>query len=199
MLHEFLIGKRSELIERCKRKVAQRRAPETIDATLEHGIPHFAWKPEITPQERICAVARSSTSTQAGGDAAGQVRSATAPRTTTMICIHLLPETKIKAAATAPMLARGIGFSEALMDRTFGDLNGKQLEDQKDTAAWPPASYTQSFQPSTQAGTQQDWAGVVLAHRRTAGPRYGPARTDQTGEEQKARFRTVWQPRRMNR
>ena len=116
-----------------------------------------------------------------------------------MICIHLLPETTIKAAATAPMLARGIGFSEALMDRMFGDLNGKQLEDQKDTAAWPTASYTQSFQPSTQAGTQQDSTSVVLAHRRTAGPRYGPARTDQTGEEQKARFRTVWQPRRMNR
>jgi hypothetical protein len=41
MLREFLAGNRSELIERCKRKVASRRAPGTSDATLEHGIPHF--------------------------------------------------------------------------------------------------------------------------------------------------------------
>jgi hypothetical protein len=46
MLHEFLIGKRSELIERCKRKVAQRRAPGTLDATLEHGIPHLLRNPK---------------------------------------------------------------------------------------------------------------------------------------------------------
>lgn len=39
MLHEFLIGKRSELSERCKRKVAQRRAPGT--ETSDESFPLF--------------------------------------------------------------------------------------------------------------------------------------------------------------
>ena len=41
MLHEFLNANRSDLIERCRAKVAQRREPKPTDAELEHGIPQF--------------------------------------------------------------------------------------------------------------------------------------------------------------
>jgi signal transduction histidine kinase len=41
MLHEFLTDHRADLIDRCRLKVAQRRAPKATDAELEHGIPHF--------------------------------------------------------------------------------------------------------------------------------------------------------------
>ena len=41
MLHEFLATNRADLIDRCRLKVAQRRAPKPTDAELEHGIPHF--------------------------------------------------------------------------------------------------------------------------------------------------------------
>jgi signal transduction histidine kinase len=40
-LHEFLAANRAELIERCRVKVAQRRAPKATDSELEHGIPQF--------------------------------------------------------------------------------------------------------------------------------------------------------------
>lgn len=41
MLHEFLTAHRADLIDRCRLKVAQRRAPKATDSELEHGIPHF--------------------------------------------------------------------------------------------------------------------------------------------------------------
>jgi signal transduction histidine kinase len=41
MLHQFLTANRVDLIDRCRLKVAQRRAPRATDAELEHGIPHF--------------------------------------------------------------------------------------------------------------------------------------------------------------
>jgi len=41
MLHEFLTTHRDDLIDRCRLKVGQRRAPRATDAELEHGIPHF--------------------------------------------------------------------------------------------------------------------------------------------------------------
>ncbi len=41
MLHEFLTAHRADLIDRCRLKVAQRRAPKATDGELEHGIPHF--------------------------------------------------------------------------------------------------------------------------------------------------------------
>lgn len=41
MLHEFLTTNRSDLIDRCRAKVAQRRAPRATPAELEHGIPLF--------------------------------------------------------------------------------------------------------------------------------------------------------------
>ena len=41
MLHEFLAANRDDLIDRCRLKVAQRRAPKATDSELEHGIPHF--------------------------------------------------------------------------------------------------------------------------------------------------------------
>jgi len=41
MLHQFLTAHRVHLIERCRLKVANRRAPKATDAELEHGIPLF--------------------------------------------------------------------------------------------------------------------------------------------------------------
>ena len=41
MLHEFLSANRTELIERCTTKVAQRHTPKASGAALEHGIPIF--------------------------------------------------------------------------------------------------------------------------------------------------------------
>lgn len=41
MLHEFLTMNQANLIDRCRLKVAQRRAPKPADAELEHGIPQF--------------------------------------------------------------------------------------------------------------------------------------------------------------
>ncbi len=41
MLHEFLVANRSELIRRCRAKVAVRRAPHTTPPELEHGVPLF--------------------------------------------------------------------------------------------------------------------------------------------------------------
>jgi hypothetical protein len=41
MLHPFLAAHRTELIDRCRSKVARRAAPATTDAELAHGIPLF--------------------------------------------------------------------------------------------------------------------------------------------------------------
>jgi signal transduction histidine kinase len=41
MLHEFLTMNRTELIDRCREKAAQRTAPTASAVTLEHGIPVF--------------------------------------------------------------------------------------------------------------------------------------------------------------
>jgi len=41
MLHEFLAANRADLVDRCRLKVAQRRAPKPTDHELEHGVPHF--------------------------------------------------------------------------------------------------------------------------------------------------------------
>ena len=41
MRHDFLIENRTELIDRCRLKVAARRAPRATPAELEHGIPLF--------------------------------------------------------------------------------------------------------------------------------------------------------------
>ena len=41
MLHEFLIAKRAELIERCRVKVSKRATPRTTNAVRTHGIPTF--------------------------------------------------------------------------------------------------------------------------------------------------------------
>ena len=41
MLHEFLTTHRVDLIDRCRLKVTQRRAPKATGPELEHGVPHF--------------------------------------------------------------------------------------------------------------------------------------------------------------
>jgi signal transduction histidine kinase len=41
VLHEFLAANRDDLIDRCRLKLVQRRAPKATAAELEHGVPHF--------------------------------------------------------------------------------------------------------------------------------------------------------------
>jgi signal transduction histidine kinase len=41
MLHQFLTANRTELIDRCRLKVAQRSAPRVTQAELEYGVPLF--------------------------------------------------------------------------------------------------------------------------------------------------------------
>ena len=41
MLRDFIVSNRSELVERCRARVAQRRAPRPTPFELEHGIPIF--------------------------------------------------------------------------------------------------------------------------------------------------------------
>jgi hypothetical protein len=41
MLHQYLLANRARLIDRCRRKVAQRTAPKATPAELEHGVPLF--------------------------------------------------------------------------------------------------------------------------------------------------------------
>lgn len=57
MLHEFINANRPELIERCRAKVARRRAPRATPAEMEHGIPFFlsqitAMLPENAREDR---------------------------------------------------------------------------------------------------------------------------------------------------
>ena len=41
MLHEFITANRSEIIARCRAKIASRSAPRPTDVELEHGVPLF--------------------------------------------------------------------------------------------------------------------------------------------------------------
>ena len=41
MLHEFLTSNRTELITRCRNKVAKRLSPSEIPLALDHGVPLF--------------------------------------------------------------------------------------------------------------------------------------------------------------
>src|SRR5689334_23846154 len=41
VLHDFLTANRADLTDRCRLKVAQRRAPKATAIELEHGIPLF--------------------------------------------------------------------------------------------------------------------------------------------------------------
>src|SRR6185369_11703397 len=44
MLHEFLTSNRTELIARCRSKVAKRLSPTEIPLALDHGVPLFLQK-----------------------------------------------------------------------------------------------------------------------------------------------------------
>ena len=41
MLHEFLTSNRTELVSRCRSKVARRVSPTEIPLALDHGVPLF--------------------------------------------------------------------------------------------------------------------------------------------------------------
>ena len=66
MLHEFLTANRSELIDRCRTKVAGRRAPRATPAELEHGIPLFL--DQLTGMLRNEAPASSESATAGGSN-----------------------------------------------------------------------------------------------------------------------------------
>ena len=70
MLHEFLTAHRDDLIDRCRLKVVQRRAPKATNAELKHGIPLFLDQLVRTLQlERTSDPARSrEVSGPAGGE-----------------------------------------------------------------------------------------------------------------------------------
>jgi signal transduction histidine kinase len=56
MLREFLTANRSELINRCRARVASRRAPRATPAELEHGVPLFLEQLiEMLPVEQSAA------------------------------------------------------------------------------------------------------------------------------------------------
>ena len=69
MLHEFLNANRDELIERCRVKVAHRRAPNVTDAHLEHGIPLFI--DQLTKTLRLEQTAEPLQSRRVSGPAGG--------------------------------------------------------------------------------------------------------------------------------
>jgi hypothetical protein len=56
MLHDFLIANRSDLIRRCRQKVAARRAPHATPAEPEHGVPLFL--EQVTDMLAECGQAR---------------------------------------------------------------------------------------------------------------------------------------------
>lgn len=61
MLHDFLKTNGPELIDRCRAKVAKRRAPRATPAELEHGIPLFlAQLTEMLPDRRTHRFADAS-------------------------------------------------------------------------------------------------------------------------------------------
>jgi signal transduction histidine kinase len=70
MLHEFLATNRADLIDRCRLKVAQRRAPKASDAELEHGIPHFL--NQLVKTLRVEQTSEPLTSRMVSGESGGE-------------------------------------------------------------------------------------------------------------------------------
>jgi signal transduction histidine kinase len=70
MLHEFLTANQEDLIDRCRLKVAQRRAPKPTDTELEHGIPHFL--EQLIKTLRVEQTAKPLQSRAVSGEAGGE-------------------------------------------------------------------------------------------------------------------------------
>ena len=70
MLHQFLSAHRDDLIERCRSKVALRRAPKATDAELEHGVPHFL--DQLIKTLRVEQTAQPLCSREVSGGAGGE-------------------------------------------------------------------------------------------------------------------------------
>ncbi len=70
MLHEFLTANQENLIDRCRLKVAQRRAPKPTDTELEHGIPHFL--EQLIKTLRVEQTAKPLQSRAVSGEAGGE-------------------------------------------------------------------------------------------------------------------------------
>src|SRR5688572_4468800 len=70
MLHEFLTVHRADLIDRCRLKVVQRRAPKATDAELEHGIPLFL--DQLVKTLRVERTADPARSREVSGPSGGE-------------------------------------------------------------------------------------------------------------------------------
>jgi signal transduction histidine kinase len=70
MLHEFLTDHRLDLIDRCRLKVAQRRAPKATPAELAHGVPHFL--DQLIKTLRVEQTAEPMASRRVSGPAGGE-------------------------------------------------------------------------------------------------------------------------------
>src|SRR5687767_5026343 len=70
MLHEFLAVHRADLIDRCRLKVVQRRAPKATDAELEHGIPLFL--DQLVKTLRVERTAERAHSREVSGPSGGE-------------------------------------------------------------------------------------------------------------------------------
>ena len=70
MLHEFLTANRDDLIDRCRLKVVQRRAPKATDVELEHGIPLFL--DQLVKTLRVERTAERARSREVSGPSGGE-------------------------------------------------------------------------------------------------------------------------------
>jgi signal transduction histidine kinase len=70
MLHEFLAVHRADLVDRCRLKVVQRRAPKATDAELEHGIPLFL--DQLVKTLRVERTAERARSREVSGPSGGE-------------------------------------------------------------------------------------------------------------------------------
>jgi len=74
VLHDFLISNREMLIDRCRTKVAERRAPRPTPAELEHGIPTFLTQlTEMLREERTHSNAGAEDGFESSGDSSLQI------------------------------------------------------------------------------------------------------------------------------
>jgi signal transduction histidine kinase len=101
MLHEFLYAQRSDLIERCRAKVAVRSGVETFETDRAYGVPHF-----IDQLIQMLQAPQGGWEVSAGGRATGQSVSS---------------EMGISAARHGRELARR-GYSVEQVIHDYGDL-----------------------------------------------------------------------------
>lgn len=104
MMHEFLLNNRTDLIDRCRIKVAQRPARDATDAQLQNGIPMFL--DQLIQTLRVEQTADPMDSRRISGPASGEVS---------------FSEIGISAALHGRQLL-DLGFSVDQVVHDYGDL-----------------------------------------------------------------------------